>query len=295
MNNNNNNSSSSSSSSSNNNNNSIGSILENAILKLTGAGVENPKLNAEFLLCKAANISRLEIYLQKHTQLAPEVLDNYYKLLERRVNREPLQYIEEEVEFFGLKLNVNSSVLIPRPETEELVNIIKNTSPKNNIKNILDIGTGSGCIALALSNFFPKANILGIDVNNMSISTSNSNKNKNGIKNVNFKCCKIEDFTSETKFDLIVSNPPYVSAEDYFNLEPELFFEPKNAITDNRDGLYFYHIIASKFKKLTNTGAKLFLECGNGQSENISNIFSKYHIKILKDFNNIDRFLIISA
>ena len=94
---------------------------------------------------------------------------------------------------------------------------------------------------------------------------------------------------------MIVSNPPYVSAEDYFNLEPELFFEPKNAITDNRDGLYFYHIIASKFKKLTNTGAKLFLECGNGQSENISNIFSKYHIKILKDFNNIDRFLIISA
>lgn len=275
--------------------NTVSSILEAGTLKLAAAKIKNPKLNAELLLCKALNLSRLELLLGKNTTLALEVRATYDKLLERRIKHEPLQYIEEKVDFFGLDLYINNSVLIPRPETEELISIIKNTVPKNNVKNILDIGTGSGCIALAISIIFPEANVLGIDVSSASIKTANYNKNKLNIQNVYFQCCKIEEFFSDVKFDLIISNPPYISKKDYLRLEPELSFEPKDALTDNGDGLYFYRAISSKFNKLAATQVKLFLECGLGQSTKITSMFSQYNTKILNDFNNIERFIVVST
>ena len=266
-------------------------INEN-IYKLEQAGIENARLNAELIMCKVLNINRTDLIFKFSNEISTyENQKKFDVLIKRRALREPLQYIEEKVKFYDLDIIINNDVLIPRPETEELVDIIIKSTDKNNVKNILDIGTGSGCISLVLAKYFHNSNIIGIDKSQKAIKIAAQNKKNLNFKNIQFINIGIEDFNISNDVDIIVSNPPYVSKFEYEKLDEELYFEPKIAITDNEDGLYFYKIIYDKIQSIKNNSYKLFFEIGYEQFKDIRNIFQGFECRLIKDMNNKDRFI----
>lgn len=257
--------------------------------------VDSPRANAEILLSEILKVKRLDLYLSFDKPLKENEINLYREYIKKRGMRIPLQYIIGQVDFFGLKIKVNENVLIPRPETELLVEKIIHDFKNISDLKILDIGSGSGNISLALAKNLPAGFVVGIDVSPEAINLANENAKNNLISNVSFLQKDIFDdkILSIGKFDLIVSNPPYVSITEYQNLEPELKnFEPKIALTDNEDGFRFYKRIASLTNHLLNSNGKVFLELGAGQYQTTKEIFSSKRIKNInafKDFQNIDR------
>lgn len=257
--------------------------------------VESPRANAEILLSEILKVKRLDLYLSFDKPLTDSEINLYREAIKKRGMRIPLQYIVGQVDFYGLKIMVNENVLIPRPETELLVEkIIGEVKNKSELK-ILDIGSGSGNISLTLAKNISDSFVQGIDISPEAVNIANENAKINLISNVNFSQKDIfeDEIISFGKFDIIVSNPPYVSISDYQNLEPELKnYEPKIALTDDDDGLRFYRRIALLLKHLLNSNGKLFLELGAGQFQTIKEIFISsgiQNIKVFKDYQGIDR------
>ncbi len=260
--------------------------------------VESPRANAEILLAEVLNCKRLELYLSFDKPLKENELSSYREFIRKRGLRIPLQYIIGYVDFFGLKLIVNQNVLIPRPETELLVEKIINDYSYSESIRILDIGFGSGNISIALSKNIKNSNMLGIDISEKALEVANLNAENNLVKNnIEFKKFDIitDDLSKLGKFDLIVSNPPYVSLSDFQNLEPELkVYEPSEALTDNSDGISFYKLIISLSKVLLNNNAKIYFEIGKDQHKEIFNLMTESgfsEIKIIKDYSGIERII----
>ena len=263
---------------------------------LTNKGIESPRINAELMLAKILNCKRLDLYLSFDRPLNEEETNLYREFIRRRSKFEPLQYILGSVEFYGLEFKVDKSVLIPRPETEILVETILNSVEKDSALNILDIGTGSGIIAICLAKNLRASSISATDISDSALVIAKENAELNGVeKQINFK--NFDIVTNEgypgNQFDIVVSNPPYISSEEYQNLAPELkLYEPQIALTDNFDGLNFYRTITGKSKTLLKKGGKLFFELGQGQSYKVSDIIQQgnfSNIVIKKDYQNIDR------
>lgn len=260
--------------------------------------VESPRTNAELLLAKILNCKRLELYLAFDKPLNDLEINRYREFIKQRGTRIPLQYIIGKVEFYGLDLNVNNSVLIPRPETELLVELIISNNRDNEIR-ILDIGSGSGNIALALAKNLPLSTVTGVEISEKAIEVSRVNACENDITN-NLKFIKLDikndDSSFLGKFDLIVSNPPYVSLNDFKLLEPELKdFEPRQALTDELNGLSFYEHIINLSRVLLNENGKLYFEIGKGQHLYIFKLMEQsnfQNIQIIKDFSGIERIII---
>lgn len=260
--------------------------------------IESPRLNAELLLADILNFKRLDLYLLYDRPLNETELQKYREYLKRRIKREPLQYITGYVYFFGYKFFVNSSVLIPRPETEILVESIINHNNKKEKTKILDIGIGSGNISVSLLKNLPNAEIVGIDINDEAISLAKKNALENNVElKLELKRFDIlnEDYKKLGMFDIIVSNPPYVSLQDYNNLEPELkVYEPASSLTDFANGYRFYEKIIPISKELLEKSGKLFFELGKDQNKLVSSIMKSngfYNIKIIKDYSLIDRII----
>ncbi len=263
---------------------------------LNNKGVESPRINVELLLANILNCKRLDLYLKFDQPLKEEELAVYRELLKRRGRREPLQYIIGNVEFYGLEFKVNPSVLIPRPETEILVETVIENSNKDSSLKILDIGTGSGNIAVSISKHLVNSKVWGIDSSNEAIKIAKENSKENLVEERTFYSQKniLNGFEiDETEFDIIVSNPPYISKNDYNDLMPELKnYEPINSLTDENDGLTFYKEISIKANKLLKSGGKIFYEVGQGQYNDVKNILEKnnfINIKVKKDYSNIER------
>lgn len=258
-------------------------------------GVESPRINAELLLADILNCKRLDLYISFDRPLTPEEIIKYRSYLKRRGEFEPYQYIVGKVEFYGLPFEVNPSVLIPRPETEILVEEIISLYKDLGDLKILDIGTGSGNIAVSLAYNMKNTNITATDISSNSLETAEKNSIMNNTGNqIKFILNDIiKDNINEDGFDIIVSNPPYISETDFNKLRPELkVYEPRHALTDNSDGLIYYRIIASKAKNLLKHKGKIFFEIGEGQSEKVKNILlenSFSGIKITDDFLHINR------
>lgn len=255
-------------------------------------GVNDSRLNIELLLCHVLDYQRIDLYTKFDQPLNKNELDKLRDLVKQRASRKPLQYIIGEVEFYGLNLKCDERALIPRPETEYLIDIIKRNV--NKAHKILDIGTGSACIPLALSRIFPEAEIISIDISQEAIDLANENKISNQIDNVSFLQMNILEEFPKGKFDLIVSNPPYVSTEDYDLLEPELKeHEPSIALTDNLDGLTFYKRFAQIFPEILHDDGVVFLEHGDDQEVEIVELFNVINKEIekLKDLNGKFRYL----
>ena len=262
---------------------------------LKNKGIESPRINAELLLAKILNCKRLELYLSFDRPLAENEILQYREFIKRRSSFEPLQYIVGSVEFYGLEFKVNRSVLIPRQETEILVEtIIKEFQNQNGLK-ILDIGTGSGIIAICLAKYLQNAKVFAIDSSSEAIKVANKNAELNQvIENITFIDSAFDKYLNkENDFDLIVSNPPYISSEEFQNLQPELrVYEPRQALTDESNGLSFYEIISRNGKSLLKKNGKIFFEVGENQSSTVKEILIKEdynNIQIQKDYLNIDR------
>jgi release factor glutamine methyltransferase len=257
--------------------------------------IESPRINAELLLAHALNCKRLDLYLSYDRPMNDDEVNTYRELIKRRSKSEPLQYILGRVEFYGLDFKVDSSVLIPRQETEILVETTINFSNKENEIKILDIGAGSGNISISLAKHLLKSKITATDTDESSLETAESNaKYHNVSERIKFIKHDINsDEPIEEEFDIIVSNPPYISKEEFHNLRDELkVYEPKNALTDNSDGLSFYRGITNKANRFLKKGGRLFFEVGKGQAGEVCKILTENNfseISIVKDYLKIDR------
>lgn len=237
------------------------------------------------------NTNKNLLFLNKEEAL-DEKIENELKIINDKINEGyPLQYAIGKWNFYGLDLLVDKRALIPRYETEILVDLIINDNSNN--KKILDIGTGSGAISLALSKNLKDSKIIGVDISKNAIDLANENKIKLNINNVEFKESDI--FSNiDDKFDIIVSNPPYINKEDFEKLDKKLYHEPQNALYGGEDGLYFYKKIIKNARNFLNKNGKIYLEIGYDQKDSISNLLEEYgykQIKSYKDFNDFDRII----
>jgi len=276
-------------------------ILESIELSteyLRKKGIESPRINAESLLASVLNCKRLDLYLAYDKPIIENELIVYRNFIKRRGNFEPLQYITGSVEFYGLNFKVNPSVLIPRPETELLVETILDTYKSNDNLKILDIGSGSGNIAISIAYHLPDSKIIATDISTESLQLAIENAKLNSVKErIQFLQHDIltGSISNLNEFDIVVSNPPYVSEKDYISLQNEIIkFEPKIAVSDFDDGYKFYKAIASKSSQLLKKKGRLFFELSGGQRNVVEKIMTENNlsdITVKKDYSNIERII----
>jgi len=266
-------------------------ILNWTVEYLDKKSIEEGKYKTELLLSHVLEMKRFDLYLNFDRPLSQKERDTFKEFLNRLVKNEPIQYILGKWEFYGYEFIVNENVLIPRRETEELVErVIKYliSTNKADLVNILDIGTGSGAIIISLylelkeklkKEDFEKLKFTAIDISQEALTVAKKNAELNDIYDIGFIKSDLFD-KFEGNIDILVSNPPYVSLSEYNNLSKELFFEPKDAITDNNDGLYFYNKLISSV--MERNIKKSFFEIGYAQKEKLEEICIKNNIKKMK-------------
>ncbi len=257
---------------------------------------ENPRKEIELLLQDILECSRVDLYLRFEEPLAKLQLVKLREWVQRRKSREPIQYITGKAGFHNLILNVSPEVLIPRPESERLIDLLIETIGKNKNISILDIGTGSGCLALALGQELPNAKITGIDNSTKAIEIAQLNAKTLKIENVIFSQLDLFENKIEGKYDVVISNPPYIPQKEIESLMPEVKnFEPHSALTDSADGLTFYHKISEISKRIINSKGWFFLEVGLGEHpKKAMQLFSNEkfkNVELIKDYNDADRVL----
>lgn len=236
--------------------------------------------------------SRSFIYLNPDYRLNDEEIEAVINIEDKLKEGQPLQYAIGHWEFYGLDLIVDDRALIPRFETEILVEYIINSDI--NKEKILDIGTGTGAISLALAKNLDKTSIIGVDISDKALALANENKLRLKADNVQFIKSDLFNNINE-KFDLILSNPPYISENDYKNLDDKLFLEPKSALVGGVDGLDFYRKIIMNASNYLNVGGHLVFEIGYDQKVAINNLLIKSdfkNIQNIKDYNGFDRIII---
>lgn len=247
--------------------------------------------NVALALSYLLDTKKTSLYLNPDYELDKKIQDKLFKIIEKIDKGYPLQYAIGKWNFYGLDLIVDKRALIPRFETEILVDLILKDKVKKD--KILDIGCGSGAISLALGDNLKKSQIIGSDISKKAIELSNINKDRLSIENVDFIQSDLFSNIKE-KFDLIVSNPPYINKKDYENLDKKLYYEPQNALYGGKDGLYFYKEIIKNSKKFLNKNGKIYLEIGYDQKDELIRILKDEgykNIKTFKDYNNFDRIL----
>jgi release factor glutamine methyltransferase len=257
---------------------------------------DNPRKEIEILLKDILECTRIDLYLRFEEPLTKIQLAKLREWMQRRKNREPIQYIVGKTGFYNLILNVTSDVFIPRPESERLVEVLLETVDRKSIISIIDIGTGSGCLALALAQELPKAMITGIDNSAKAIEIAKLNAETLKIKNVNFLQVDLFKNKIEGIYDIIISNPPYIPKKEIESLMPEIKnFEPYSALTDSANGLTFYHKISEISRGMVNSNGWLFLEVGLGKHpKKALQLFSNEkfkNVELIKDYNDADRVL----
>ena len=267
---------------------------------LSSRGIEDSAKEAEMLITETLHISKSELY-SGNLEISDEISKQIDSLALRRSEGEPVQYVIGHVDFYGLRINVGKGVLIPRPETELLVEqaIKALSSVKGQVSDkclFLDLCTGSGCIALALGRHFPQAVVYGIDKLSNAIAYAEHNRVENKITNVHFMQGDLFEPIMGMRFDCIISNPPYIKRSEIPGLQREVRdYEPIEALDGGEDGLDFYRRILSKSPEFLKDNGLLIMEIGIGQSEDILSLALKAHfsdIEFIEDYAGIRRIFI---
>ena len=236
---------------------------------------ETPELDSELILLHAINAHRNILFTDPDQLLSIDQQNRFIELIERRRKGEPVAYIIGEQGFWDLTLEVSEHTLIPRADTESLVDWVLEQNLKPN--NILDLGTGTGALALALAYEFPKANVLGLDLIDEAVDLAKRNASKNNLSNATFVRSNWFDAVStETTFDLIVSNPPYIDEKDHHLDEGDVRFEPKSALVAEQNGLADLAIIADKARGYLIDQGWLIMEHGWQQADAVQEILNQF-------------------
>ena len=268
-----------------------GKLLDWLIIQFEKNDVTSPKQNAETIISHVLKMKRLDTYLHLEKEISDVQLNAIIEITDRRKKHEPLQYILGETEFYGYKIKVSNSVLIPRPETELLVERIINDEKK--INSILDIGTGSGAIVIALAKNMDYMKIDAVDISESALKIAQQNADLNDIEINFFQSDIFENVIG--KYDIIISNPPYISQKEYEQLPKEIKdHEPKSALQAKNDGLFFYEKILRNAKEHLTESGKIYFEIGYDQAEKITEIAKENefsNIQVFKDLNGFDRIM----
>ena len=252
---------------------------------------ENPQSEALLLLQHATGKSKEHLIAHHEDALNPQALHDYHQFIQRRQSGEPMAYIKKEKEFWSLPLSVNHHVLIPRPETELLVDTALSILAENPHANILDLGTGSGCIALALAKELPNAKIVASDVSQSCIDTATQNANNLQVSNIQFITSDWFENIPHMAFDLIVSNPPYISTNDK-DIEPHVRdFEPSSALFADNNGLQcLIHIIEHARHYLAKQGS-ILLEHGHQQATDVQHYLTQNDFDQVASYQDMQQYL----
>jgi len=273
--------------------------LTSLYTSLRNLGLDDVGKESEIIITEGLNLERISLY-REDPELSLSQLDTLSGILFRREKREPLQYILGHIDFYGLDIKVGPGVLIPRPETELLVEAsIKAADSQKSINGtplqILDLCTGSGCIALALGKYLPFAVVYATDISDKALSYAYENLRRNGIGNVTFVNGDLYEPVNGQEFDLIVSNPPYVRSNDIHLLQPEItHWEPREALDGGEDGMIFYRRILSLAGRYLKEGGAILLEIGQGEASKVIEIAESSGIlceQIITDYAGIQRVL----
>ncbi len=229
------------------------------------------------------------------TQLPDELLQKYISFINRRLNHEPVAYITGSREFMSLEFDIERGVLIPRPETEHIIEYILSQKPSK--ANILDVCTGSGIIAVSLAFYLKNSNITAIDISPTAVRVAKQNAKKHGVNSrVNvFEANALEKYNFGEEFDIVVSNPPYIKSGDIKSLDTDVAqYEPHIALDGGCDGLDFYRKISQNAYEVLKPDGLLIYEIGCEQADDICGILREKYtdIKVLKDFAGLDRVVI---
>lgn len=263
------------------------------------AGLPSALAEAEWLLAGILQTQRSALYVDRNRVLAvaqQELLKQFYR---RRLHREPLQYILQSCEFFGIEFKVNSAVLIPRPETELLVEKVITLAQTFNAARIADLGTGSGCIAVSLAKHLPHAALWAIDVSEEALAVAQHNAHMHGVAHqITFRqadmCASINAIHSD-QFDIVVSNPPYILPAERDALQPEIRdFEPQAALFVEGDGLKFYRCILAFCQRHLRPGGWVACEMASQRSAVIKKLFRESNfasVEIMPDYAGLPRHL----
>lgn len=273
----------------------IKELLQNSVTALRESGNDNPVFEAHALFRHVLSLSATDLVLMHDKKISKNHEKKLLAFLERRISGEPLQYILGTQEFMSLEFKVTPSVLIPRADTETLVEYVIDKK-KNDGFSLLDIGTGTGCIPLSIAAFCPRAFVRGLDISPDAKKLAEENCKKLMLTSrANFELCDILSEIPNGKYDIITSNPPYIRTEVIDGLQTEVKdFEPRLALDGGEDGLKFYRRICDISPNLLTKGGTLVFEIGYDQSDDVSSLMEKNFtdISVIKDLCGNDRVVV---
>jgi release factor glutamine methyltransferase len=276
----------------------IASLIAWATEDFRTKGIDTPKLDAEVLVSAALDLTRMQLILQHDRPLSPAELSQLRGLIKRRRQREPIAYLVGSKEFYGHKFRVSDAVLIPRPDTETLVDVALARSADIDLSaRVLDLCTGSGCVAIALAKARRTTTVLGVDISQAALEVANANAAALGAYNVAFAHSDIFAGLAGQMFDVVVSNPPYIASAEIETLQPEIrTYEPKLALDGGADGLGFYRTICREAASYLAPGGVLALEVGAGQAHDVETMLAQagyIEVQKARDLGRIER--VVSA
>lgn len=231
-----------------------------------GLDPRESRLEAQILLCHVVRKPRAWLAAHNRDPIHPELTAAFETLLERRIQGEPIAYILGEREFYSLNFKVNPAVLIPRPETELLVDLALERLPVHSSARVLDLGTGSGAVAATLALHRPRAEVVAVDQSAAALEVARENAQRLGVGNLSLMLSNWYSALDEEKFDLIVSNPPYIAAADPHLTQGDVRFEPPSALASGADGLHDIRIIIQGAAHHLKPGGWLLFEHGYDQA-----------------------------
>ena len=267
----------------------VSKLLLSGISRFTEAGIDSPEFDAKLLLQHASGFSGVELISKSNEFVGNGVIAKFWSYVERRLNFEPVHRILGYREFYGREFLLSDNTLIPRPDTETLVEAVLNIKPST----VFEIGTGSGAIAVSLAAELKEVTILATDISKEAFDTALQNACVHGVED-NIKFVKADLFDGlEGSFDVIVSNPPYILSSDIMALQKEVqFFDPVRALDGGEDGLDFYRKIFEKARSFLKPQGKVCVEIGIGQEDDIACIAKRcgfFDLVVIKDLNQINR------
>ena len=270
------------------------SLLLDTAARFRAAGIPDPETDSALLLSFLTGQAPLSLRLDSDTELSAEILESFSEMAERRLAREPLQYITGEAPFFGRVFQVDSRVLIPRPETEELCAWALETLPVSDSCRVLDLCCGSGCIGLTLAAERPSLQVTLSDCSRDALDVAAANAARYSLQ-VSLRCGDLAEGLPPASFDCVVSNPPYIPSAECRVLQPEVLREPALALDGGADGMDFYRRISDECLRILRPDGILLLELGYGESDAVSSLLAAAGftgITVRKDFSGIARMML---